>query len=127
MNLIGRGYPSPTRTFRWCTDRLKITPAREEIAKITKQYGSCILLLGTRISESTTRKRSIEKRLFNEDGFSKHDDYPDTLIFSPIKQWNIDDVWGIFSRIDLLGARIIVSFLSCIQKLVLMSVNLLQI
>ena len=27
-NLIGKGYPSPTRTFRWCTERLKINPNR---------------------------------------------------------------------------------------------------
>lgn len=24
VNLIGRGYPSPNRWFRWCTERLKI-------------------------------------------------------------------------------------------------------
>ena len=27
-NLIGKGYPSPTRTFRWCTERLKINSKR---------------------------------------------------------------------------------------------------
>lgn len=26
VNLIGRGYPSPNRSFRWCTDRMKIQP-----------------------------------------------------------------------------------------------------
>ena len=26
VNLIGRGYPAPTRLFRWCTDRMKIRP-----------------------------------------------------------------------------------------------------
>ena len=26
VNLIGRGYPAPTRSFRWCTDRMKIQP-----------------------------------------------------------------------------------------------------
>ena len=25
-NLIGRGYPTPVREFRWCTDRMKIRP-----------------------------------------------------------------------------------------------------
>ncbi len=24
VNIIGRGYPPPNRTFRWCTQRLKI-------------------------------------------------------------------------------------------------------
>src|SRR5262249_14211412 len=27
VNLIGRGYPAPSRHFRWCTERLKIEPA----------------------------------------------------------------------------------------------------
>ena len=31
VNLIGKGYPAPTRTFRWCTERLKIDPASEFI------------------------------------------------------------------------------------------------
>lgn len=26
VNLIGRGYPSPNRSFRWCADRMKIQP-----------------------------------------------------------------------------------------------------
>ena len=26
VNMIGRGYPPPNRTFRWCTQRLKIDP-----------------------------------------------------------------------------------------------------
>ena len=26
VNVIGRGYPPPNRTFRWCTQRLKIDP-----------------------------------------------------------------------------------------------------
>src|SRR5665213_1733332 len=24
VNLLGKGYPAPNRTFRWCTDRMKI-------------------------------------------------------------------------------------------------------
>lgn len=27
VNLIGRGYPAPNQTFRWCTERMKIDPA----------------------------------------------------------------------------------------------------
>ena len=32
--LLGKGYPSPNQTFRWCTDRLKIKPATH-LFKIT--------------------------------------------------------------------------------------------
>lgn len=94
VNLVGKGYPSPTRTFRWCTDRLKITPTKAAVAKITREFGSCILLLGTRKAESANRKRSIQKRVLSEDGYSKHDDYPNTLIYSPIVEWDTDSVWG---------------------------------
>ena len=31
VNLIGRGYPAPNRTFRWCTDRMKVRPAQKFI------------------------------------------------------------------------------------------------
>ena len=94
VNLIGKGYPSPTRTFRWCTERLKINPAKAEVAKITRQYGSCILLLGSRKAESSNRKKSIQKRILNEDGYSQHQDFPDTLTYSPIAEWDTDSVWG---------------------------------
>ena len=35
INLIGKGYPSPTRTFRWCTERLKIKPMKDIVRQIT--------------------------------------------------------------------------------------------
>lgn len=97
VNLIGKGYPSPTRTFRWCTDRLKITPAKAEVAKITQKYGSALLILGSRKAESSNRKKSIEKRILNEEGYSQHHDFPDTLTFSPIAEWSTDEVWAYLS------------------------------
>lgn len=97
VNLIGKGYPSPTRTFRWCTDRLKITPTKAEVAKITRKYGSALLILGSRKAESSNRKKSIEKRILNEEGYSQHHDFPDTLTFSPIAEWNTDEVWAYLS------------------------------
>ncbi|WP_298496996.1 DNA phosphorothioation system sulfurtransferase DndC [Helicobacter ganmani] len=97
VNLIGKGYPSPTRTFRWCTDRLKITPAKAEVAKITQKYGSALLILGSRKAESSNRKKSIEKRILNEEGYSQHHDFPDTLTFSPIVEWSTDEVWAYLS------------------------------
>ena len=27
VNLIGKGYPVPNQSFRWCTDRMKIEPS----------------------------------------------------------------------------------------------------
>lgn len=94
VNLIGKGYPSPTRTFRWCTERLKINPSKATIANIAKEFGSVILCLGTRKSESANRKRSMEMRLLSEYGYVQHHDFPNTLTYSPIAEWGIDDVWG---------------------------------
>ena len=39
-NLIGRGYPAPNQTFRWCTDRLKIDPANRFIMDKVSEFGS---------------------------------------------------------------------------------------
>lgn len=36
--LIGKGYPSPTNTFRWCTERLKIDPATEFLSNLMNKH-----------------------------------------------------------------------------------------
>lgn len=97
VNLIGKGYPSPTRTFRWCTERLKINPTYKIVKQIIKKHSEAILMLGVRTSESQNRKNSIQKRIRNEAGFSNHDNYPNTLIYSPITDWTTDDVWTYLS------------------------------
>lgn len=53
VNLIGRGYPSPNRTFRWCTDRMKILPTSRYIREQVASSGEVILLLGVRRDESS--------------------------------------------------------------------------
>lgn len=59
--LIGKGYPSPNLTMRWCTDRLKIQPTSGYIKKHISDYGAAIVVLGVRRSESQTRQRSIDR------------------------------------------------------------------
>ena len=39
VNLLGRGYPAPSQQFRWCTDRMKISPANRFIMEKVAQYG----------------------------------------------------------------------------------------
>src|SRR5690606_5172091 len=60
-NLIGKGYPAPNSSFRWCTDRLKINPTTKFIKSKIEEQGEAIILLGTRSDESSTRSRSIKK------------------------------------------------------------------
>ncbi len=61
VNLIGRGYPSPNRTFRWCTDRMKIQPTSRYVREQVDRAGEVILLLGVRRDESATRAGSVAR------------------------------------------------------------------
>lgn len=91
--LIGRGYPPPSRWFRWCTSKMKIKPSRKAIEEIVAKQGSVILLLGSRLDESATRAQSIQSFANNERGLNPHHEIPNALVFKPIVQWATDEVW----------------------------------
>lgn len=95
VNLIGKGYPAPRTTFRWCTSRLKIDPANRFIREVIANHGEAILVLGTRKAESASRSRIMsryeKKRV--RDNLSPNASLPNSLIFSPIENWSNDDVW----------------------------------
>ncbi|HHW78957.1 MAG TPA: DNA phosphorothioation system sulfurtransferase DndC, partial [Xanthomonadaceae bacterium] len=91
--LIGKGYPSPTRWFRWCTSNMKIKPSRRAIDEITRQYGSVILLLGTRQDESDSRRTRMQARGNNDRQLNPHHEIPDALVMTPIATWSTDEVW----------------------------------
>ena len=91
--LIGRGYPPPTRWFRWCTNNMKIKPARAAIDMIVREFGSVVLLLGSRTSESSTRSRAIASRVSNARGLNPHHEIPNAFVMTPIVNWSNDDVW----------------------------------
>lgn len=93
FNIIGKGYPTPTSSFRWCTTRMKIKPSRRAIEKIVKQHGSVIILIGVRSAESSNRAKIIKSRDYNSRGLHSHNDIPDALILSPIVDWDTDSVW----------------------------------
>lgn len=91
--LLGKGYPSPNQTFRWCTERMKIRPATDFLKGLTVSNESILMLLGVRSDESNSRAQSIEKRNENHRGFSMHSEIPNAFIFSPIKDWSNAEVW----------------------------------
>jgi len=66
VNLLGRGYPAPNRTFRWCTDRMKIRPTSRFIREQVSHAGEAILLLGVRSARSLqivpVASRATQKR-----------------------------------------------------------------
>lgn len=92
VNLIGRGYPSPNRSFRWCTDRMKILPTSRYIKSLADTAGQVILLLGVRRSESATRAASVG-RYDNGERLNKHNDLLGCMVFRPIVELDTDDVW----------------------------------
>ncbi|MEO5331156.1 MAG: DNA phosphorothioation system sulfurtransferase DndC [Magnetococcus sp. YQC-5] len=91
--MIGKGYPSPTRWFRWCTSKMKIRPMRRRVEEITAQYGSVILLLGSRRSESPERAKRLMGREQNDAGLNPHEEIGNALVATPIVAWHTDDVW----------------------------------
>lgn len=90
--LIGRGYPAPTRDFRWCTGRLKIDPAEAYVIANIEPTGRILQLLGSRRAESANRAASIEAHAL--DGkFGVTGSLTNGLSYQPIMDWDNDNVW----------------------------------
>jgi DNA sulfur modification protein DndC len=98
--LIGRGYPSPNQSMRWCTDRLKIQPTSRYILDNVSTHGAAIVVLGVRLDESESRRNSINKfKNLVDSNLTPHSVLPGALIYRPIVHLNLDDVW------EVLGSR----------------------
>lgn len=93
VNLIGRGYPTPNNSFRWCTDRLKIRPTSTYIKKQVEKSGEVIILLGTREDESSARKQSLKKHSVGNSRLSRHSDLQSAYTYKPIRYITTDDIW----------------------------------
>lgn len=100
---LGRGYFMPLNNGRgrWCTDRLKIEPQNEFLRAINPSF----ILIGTRMSESSKRRQSIEK--WTEDTeidikIGKHSSLPNARTFMVIVDFTVEDVWRYLSE-DKLG------------------------
>jgi DNA sulfur modification protein DndC len=97
INLIGKGYPSPNRWFRWCTDRMKINPTNDYILKQVSKYGKAIIVLGARKTESANRAKSMEK--YNLDNISKNGSkfrkhsLSNAWVYAPINELTTEEVW----------------------------------
>ncbi len=93
-NLIGKGYPAPTRQFRWCTSRMKINPVSQFIKDTVSQHGQVIVVLGSRSAESNARAQSIARHKIKDSYLSKHASLTGALTYMPIETWSADDVWA---------------------------------
>ncbi|HEY55130.1 MAG TPA: DNA phosphorothioation system sulfurtransferase DndC [Dehalococcoidia bacterium] len=92
VNLIGRGYPSPNRWFRWCTERLKINPTSKYIGDSLERHEKVIIVLGTRKAESANR--AVSMRNYAGNGRFRNHTLPDALVYAPIADVSNDDVWS---------------------------------
>lgn len=92
VNLIGKGYPAPNNMFRWCTERLKISPTTQYIKDKISDYGEAIILIGTRSDESSARAASIKKHEVKGERLRAHP-LPNAKAYAPIKDMTTDDVW----------------------------------
>ena len=96
--LIGKGYPSPNRNMRWCTDRLKIEPTSQFIKNTVNENGAVIILLGVRKDESSTRKASIEShKNIADSNLTPHGNLANAFVYRPIVDVSTDNVWEFLS------------------------------
>lgn len=93
VKTLGRGYPPPSRLFRWCTDRMKIAPSNSFVRTKIDPEGRVLLLLGARRGESQTRQRSMEAHNIAE-AFQAHRRLPKALVWAPIQDLTTEDVWS---------------------------------
>lgn len=98
ISFLGKGYPVPNNSFRWCTERLKIRPTTQFILDKIDQMGEAIVLIGTRKSESATRAKTISKHEIKGKRLSKHPLNPNTYTYAPIKDLYLEEVWHILRK-----------------------------
>lgn len=94
VNMIGRGYPAPSRRFRWCTERLKIDPANEFIRSRVAEFGEVVMVLGVRSAESATRAQVMSLHRIEGSPLSRHSSLLNAFVYAPIKDFSTDDVWS---------------------------------
>jgi DNA sulfur modification protein DndC len=100
VNLIGRGYPTPVREFRWCTDRMKIRPSQQFITDILGEKPVVHFLLGTRFDESNARKQTMDAHTRRDTDLHAHGLIPTASTIRPIEDWSTDDVWEYLLKMD---------------------------
>jgi DNA sulfur modification protein DndC len=93
--IIGRGYPPPKPKFRWCTRRMKITPA----APIVATGSRTAVLTGVRFGESAQRTGRLVASCATggECGqdfwFTQGPEGSNVSYFAPVVHWRTCKVW----------------------------------
>jgi len=95
FKIIGRGYVPPTNKFRWCTDRLRIQPVQSFLKRVRGEKK--LVVLGLRKGESAERDKTIARHQTAETSFSRQSGSVKTLIYSPILEYSVNDVWNVLA------------------------------
>ena len=93
VNLLGKGYPAPTRSFRWCTERMKINPISTFVLDRVAEFGEVIMVLGARKAESASRAQVLAKHRIDGTHLGRHTNLPNAYVYTPIENWTADEVW----------------------------------
>lgn len=90
VRIVGRGYPPPTNSFRWCTTGLRIRPVSRFIE--AQDPRNTVVVLGLRLSESHQRDRTL--RSSPEGRWQKQrEGNKDYDLFLPIVDLTVPEVW----------------------------------
>lgn len=99
--LLGKGYPAPTQSFRWCTERMKIDPVSDFIKDKVAKHDEVIVILGSRSEESASRAQVIAKHKIENTRLARHTTLANAFIYTPIDTWSMDDVWKVLRACSL--------------------------
>lgn len=97
LNMIGKGYPAPNNSFRWCTDKLKIKPTSRFVVEQVDEKGEAIIIVGTRADESANRARSFKKNDIRGNRLTKHPTHNNTYVYAPIRYLVLEEIWYIIN------------------------------
>lgn len=97
--VIGKGYPVPNNSFRFCTEKMKIKPTSSFITSQVAADGEAIVLVGTRYDESQHRSQSIKRHEIKGHRLSKHPLNANTYTYAPIKSLMLEEVWWLINTI----------------------------
>ena len=99
VNLIGRGYPTPSITFRWCTERMKIKPADRFIMEKVSKHGEVVVVLGVRKGESATRDQVINLHQIKGTILNRHTRFSQAYVYTPVVDFSVEDIWMYLSLV----------------------------
>lgn len=103
FNLLGKGYPAPSPSFRWCTNHMKLKPTARFLREQVAQHGGATLLLGIRRAESQQRAKTIARHEARATPaaahLTPHSDVPGASIFAPLRDFTTEEVWALLLQL----------------------------